>query len=75
MQYIALDAHKHYTLASVERSTGGIVREVRLAHTRGTIQQFLAQCEPGSPVAIETVGNWSGPAPGSPPPSHILPPR
>ncbi len=58
MQYIALDAHKRYTLASVERATGGIVREVRLAHARGTIHQFLVQCEPGSPVAIETVGNW-----------------
>jgi hypothetical protein len=22
------------------------------------IQQFLARCEPGSPVALETVGNW-----------------
>ncbi len=58
MQYIALDAHKRYTLASVEHASGGIVREVRVAHARGAIQQFLAQCEPGSPVAIETVGNW-----------------
>ena len=58
MQYIALDAHKRYSLASVERESGGIVREARGAHARGAIQQFLAQCEPGSPVAIETVGNW-----------------
>ena len=58
MQYIALDAHKRYSLASVERVSGGIVREARLAHSRGAIQQFLAECEPGSPVAIETVGNW-----------------
>jgi transposase len=58
MEYIALDAHKRYSLASVERESGGIVREARLAHSRGAIQQFLAQCEPGSPVAVETVGNW-----------------
>lgn len=58
MQYISFDAHKHYTLASVERSTGKIVSEVRLGHQRGTIQAFLAQWDPGSPVAVETVGNW-----------------
>ncbi len=58
MQYIALDAHKRYTLASVEHATGGIVREARVEHERGAIQQFLAGCETGSPVAVETVGNW-----------------
>ena len=58
MQYIALDSHKSYTLASVERSAGGVVQEARVAHIRGAIQQFSAQCEPGSSVAVETVGNW-----------------
>jgi hypothetical protein len=58
MEYIAFDAHKHYTLASVVRPDGRLVREQRLAHERGAFQQFLARCEPGSPVALETVGNW-----------------
>jgi hypothetical protein len=58
MEYIAFDAHKHYTPASVARSDGRLVREQRLAHERGAFQQFLARCEPGSPVALETVGNW-----------------
>jgi transposase len=58
MQYIALDAHKRYTLASVEHGAGGIVREARVPHTRGAIREFLAQYESGSPVALETVGNW-----------------
>lgn len=58
MQYIALDAHKRYTLASVEHTSGGIVREARVEHAPGAIQQFLAQCEPGSPVAIEAARNW-----------------
>ena len=57
MEYIAFDAHKHYTLASVARPDGRLVREQRLAHERGAFQQFLARCEPGSPVALETVGN------------------
>jgi transposase len=58
MEYIAFDAHKHYTLASVARPDGRLVRERRLAHERGALQQVLAHCEPGSPVALETVGNW-----------------
>src|SRR5918996_5304403 len=58
MEYIAFDAHKHYTLASVARPDGRLVREQRLAHERGALQQFLARWEPGSPVALETVGNW-----------------
>jgi transposase len=58
MEYIAFDAHKHYTLASVARPDGQIVREQRLPHERGALQQFLTRCEPGSPVAGETIGNW-----------------
>lgn len=58
MQYIAFDAHKRYTLASVERLSGGVIREGRVIHQRGAIQQFLSQCDVGSPVAVETVGNW-----------------
>lgn len=58
MQYIAFDAHKRYTLASVEHLSGGVVREARVVHQRGALQEFLSQCDPGSPVAVETVGNW-----------------
>ena len=58
MEYIAFDAHKHYTLASVARPDGQLVREQRIAHERGALQQFLQRCERGSPVAVETVGNW-----------------
>jgi transposase len=58
MEYIALDAHKHYSVASVERPTGEILGETRLAHRRGAIRDFLAEWTPGSPVAVETVGNW-----------------
>jgi len=48
MQYIAFDAHKHYTLASVARPDGQVVREERIEHERGALQEFLARCEPGS---------------------------
>lgn len=58
MQYIAFDAHKHYTLASVESEDGRRVREQRIPHERGVLRQFLEGCERGSPVAVETIGNW-----------------
>ncbi len=58
MNYIAFDSHKRYTLASVERAEGGILREVRVGHERGAICKFLFSCDAGSPVAVETIGNW-----------------
>jgi transposase len=58
MEYVAFDAHKRYTLASVARSDGRLVREQRIPHARGALQQFLERCERGSPVAVETIGNW-----------------
>jgi transposase len=58
MEYIALDAHKRYTLASVERFSGEHLGEMRVEHERGSIKHFLSRWDPGSPVAVETVGNW-----------------
>src|SRR5206468_4931296 len=58
MEYIAFDAHKHYTLASVVRPNGNLVREERIEHDRGSLREFLERCERGSPVAVETIGNW-----------------
>jgi transposase len=58
MQYIAFDAHKHYTLASVARADGEILREEHIEHRRGALRDFLTGCEPGSSVAVETIGNW-----------------
>ena len=58
MESIAFDAHKRYTLASVAQPDGRLVREPRIPHERGALQEFLERCEPGSPVAVETIGNW-----------------
>ena len=58
MEYIAFDAHKRYTQVSVETVDGKRRYEGRIAHARGALQQFLTTCERGSPVALETVGNW-----------------
>ena len=58
MQCIAFDSHKHYTWALVEDETGRVLREERIDHARGALRDFLAGCERGSPVAVETIGNW-----------------
>jgi len=58
MEYIALDAHKRYSFASVETLDGSRRTEARIDHGPGVIREFLRKFEPGSPVAVETVGNW-----------------
>jgi transposase len=59
MEYIAFDAHKRYTQVSVETVDGERRYEGRIDHVRGALQQFLATCQRGSPVAVETVGTWA----------------
>ena len=58
MQYIALDAHKRYSLAAVEKVEECKAVEVRISHRPGELNEFLKGLEIGSPVAVETVGNW-----------------
>ena len=58
MEYIALDVHKNYTWARVENTQGERLYESRLAHSHGTIKNFIHRWSAGSPVAVETVGNW-----------------
>jgi transposase len=57
-QFIAFDSHKHYTLASVEDEKGRLLQETRIQHARGALRDFLRNFEPGSPVAVETIGSW-----------------
>ena len=58
MEDIAFDAHKRYTQVSVETVDGKRRYEGRIAHARGARPRFLTTGERGSPVALETVGNW-----------------
>lgn len=58
MNYIALDVHKRYTQARVEDGEGNRLDERRFDHAKGAFEGFLRRWESGSPVAIETVGNW-----------------
>jgi transposase len=58
MEYIAFDSHKKYTQVRAEKADGTGVKECRIEHQRGAITGFLKTVEPGSPVAVETIGNW-----------------
>ena len=58
MENIAFDSHKRYTLCSVEDGKGRILSEDRIKHERGAIRRYLERFTPGSPVAVETIGNW-----------------
>jgi transposase len=58
MSIIAFDSHKRYTLARVENENGEHPQEFRIEHRRGNIAAFLSRQQPGSPVAIEIIGNW-----------------
>ena len=58
MAIIAFDSHKRYTLSLVEDARGRVVAEDRIVHEQGAIWQYLKRFTPGSPVAVETIGNW-----------------
>jgi len=58
MQCIAFDSHKHYTWALAQDEKGKVLAEKRIDHARGALRGFLEEFEAGSPVAVETIGNW-----------------
>ena len=55
---IAFDSHKRYTLAFVEDEKGQMIDECRIDHQRGAIRAYLEPFPDGTPVAVETIGNW-----------------
>lgn len=58
MHYIALDSHKRYSEMLAETEAGRTVKEGRILHVRGSIRSALSPFDKGSPVAVETIGNW-----------------
>lgn len=55
---IGCDAHKRYSQFSVLDHRGKVCRRARIEHHPGEIQKYLSQFPPGTPVALECVGNW-----------------
>ncbi len=55
---IGCDAHKRYSHFAVLDEAGQLLRQVRVDHEPGAIQAFLEDMPEGTPVSLETVGNW-----------------
>jgi len=55
---VGCDAHKRYSMFAVRDQYGALIKESRVNHERGAIQAFLSQFPQGTPVALESVGNW-----------------
>jgi hypothetical protein len=55
---VGCDAHKRYSVFAVRDQYGTLIKESRVNHERGAIQAFLSQFPQGTPVALESVGNW-----------------
>jgi transposase len=57
-EYIGCDMHKRYSVFVAVDDTGHAGPAVRVENDRHSLRDFLEQLEPGSPVAVETTGNW-----------------
>jgi len=60
MQHLSVgcDAHKHYSQLEVQDSDGQVLNRIRIDHHAGAISSFFSQLPHGTPVALESVGNW-----------------
>jgi hypothetical protein len=55
---IGCDAHKRYSQFAILDHEGRFLQQVRVNHIPGAIRDFLEDYPPGTPVALESVGNW-----------------
>jgi transposase len=55
---IGCDAHRRYSLFAVFDTTTLSVQSTRVNHQPGAIKDFLSDFPEGTPVALETVGNY-----------------
>ena len=55
---VGCDAHKHFSVFAVLDRRGRVVKRDRVNHEPGAIRTYLSQFPGGTPVALETVGNW-----------------
>jgi transposase len=56
--YIGCDAHKKYSVFVTINEKGQSSSAERVDHDRELYQKYLSCLPPGSPIAIESVGNW-----------------
>ncbi len=56
--FVGCDSHKRYSQLEVQDTAAHVLRRVRVDHARGTLQAFFSSLPHGTPVALESVGNW-----------------
>lgn len=57
-KYIGCDAHARYSVFATVGEDGRWEAPVRVEHHRLEMERFLRQLPAGSPVALESTGNW-----------------
>ena len=57
-RYYGCDAHKRYSMFVAMNEAGRVGAPVRVEHARMMFRRFLESLPAGSPIAIESVGNW-----------------
>jgi transposase len=55
---VGCDAHKHYSRFAVLDDRGKLQEEQRVNHKPGALRAYLSELPEGTPVALESVGNW-----------------
>jgi hypothetical protein len=55
---VGCDAHKHYSQLEIQSANGKVVQRARVDHSSGAIRSFFSSLPRGTPVALESVGNW-----------------
>lgn len=55
---VGCDAHKHFSVFAVLDDHGNLAQGTRVDHQPGAIRGFLETLPEGTPVALESVGNW-----------------
>ena len=56
--YIGCDAHKNYSVFVAINEAGEVSPGRRVENCRESFQSFLNALPPGSPIAMESTGNW-----------------
>jgi len=56
--FVGCDAHKHFSQLEVQDSSAHVIRRCRVDHARGSLHSFFSTLPNGTPVALESVGNW-----------------
>ena len=56
--YIGCDAHKKYSVFRVVNEKGQLGSPERVGHDKDLYRKYLTTLPAGSPIALESVGNW-----------------